>query len=167
MLKRTLLFLFAAVMLAAPAAAQPTILLVRHAERADTTAGQKPSMGADPELSAAGRRRAESLATMLKDAGVTAIFATEFKRTQQTAAPLAKALSLTVKTIPNDKQAELLKLLKSSTGNVLVVGHSNTIPDIIKALGVTAPVTIGDADFDNLFMVRLGSQAELIRLHYH
>ncbi len=167
MLKRTLIFLFAAVMFAATAAAQPTILLVRHAERADTAQGQKPSKGADPELSAAGRRRAESLASMLKDAGVTAIFATEFKRTQQTAAPLAKALSLTVKTIPSDKQAELLKLLKAATGNVLVVGHSNTIPEIIKALGVTTPVTIGDADFDNLFMVRLGSQPELIRLHYH
>jgi broad specificity phosphatase PhoE len=167
MLERTAINLCLGLLLAGPAVAQPTIVLVRHAERADTTGGQKPAMAADPELSAAGRRRAESLAAMLKDANITEIFATEFRRTQQTAAPLAKTLSLTVKTIPSDKQAELLKLLKAATGNVLVVGHSNTIPDIIKALGVAAPVTIGDADFDNLFLVRLGSQPELIRLHYH
>ena len=56
--------------------------------------------------------------------------------------------------------------LKKSKGNVLVVGHSNTVPEIIKALGVTTPVTIGDNDFDNMFLVTLSSPPALLRLHY-
>ena len=75
-----------------PAAAQHTVFLVRHAERADTTPGAARRWPTDPDLSDAGRARAESLAAALKDAKITAIYTTEFKRTQQTAAPLAKAL---------------------------------------------------------------------------
>ena len=96
MLRRTVLSLLLACLAASPAAAQHTIFLVRHAERADTTPGTSPTMAADPDLSEAGRARAESLATALKDAKITAIYATKYKRTQQTAAPLAKALGLTV-----------------------------------------------------------------------
>jgi broad specificity phosphatase PhoE len=170
MLTRTLIALFFTVVLAAPALAQSTIFLIRHAERADTATGAKPTKGADPELSEAGRARAESLAMVLRDANITAIFATEFKRTQQTAAPLAKALGLKVRTESSENNAALLKALKAAKSNVLVVGHSNTIPEIIKALGVATPVTIGDADYDNLFVVLLGmrpgSQPEMIRLHY-
>jgi len=151
---------------AAPAVAQPMVFLVRHAERADTAAGGQPKMGADPELSAAGRQRAESLATVLKDANITAVYATEFKRTQQTAAPIAKALGLTVTVIPSDNTADLLKRLKSSKGNVLVVGHSDSVPEIIKSLGVKAHVKIGDDDFDNLFVVTLGGTPSMVRLHY-
>jgi broad specificity phosphatase PhoE len=160
------LALLVAVLTASPAAAQPTIFLVRHAERADTAPGASPTMAADPDLSDAGRARAASLATVLKDAKITAIYATEFKRTQQTAAPLAKALGLTVTIVTSKSVPELIDRLKKSKGNVLVVGHSNTVPDIIKALGVTTPVTIGDGDFDNLFLVTESSPPALLRLHY-
>ena len=161
------LSLLIAVLSAAPAAAQPTIFLVRHAERADTAPGTSPTMAADPDLSDAGRARADSLATALKDAKITAIYATEFKRTQQTAAPLAKALGLTVTIVTSKSAPGLIDRLKKSKGNVLVVGHSNTVPEIIKALGVvTTPVTIGDDDFDNMFLVRLSSPPSLLRLHY-
>ena len=160
------LALLVAVLSASPAAAQPTIFLVRHAERADTAQGTSPAMAADPDLSEAGRARAESLATALKDATITAIYATEFKRTQQTAAPLAKALGLTVTIVTSKNVPELIDQLKKSKGNALVVGHSNTVPEIIKALGVTTPVTIGDNDFDNMFLVRLSSPPALLRLHY-
>jgi broad specificity phosphatase PhoE len=170
MLTRTLIALVFTVVLAAPALAQSTIFLVRHAERADTATGAKPTMAADPELSEAGRARAESLADVLRDANITAIFATEFKRTQQTAAPLAKALGLKVRTASSKNNAALLKELKAAKSNVLVVGHSSTIPEIINGLGVKTPVKIGDADFDNLFVVLLGvrpgAQPEMIRLHY-
>ena len=158
--------LLVAVLSAAPAAAQPTIFLVRHAERADTAPGTSPTMAADPDLSDAGRARADSLATALKDAKITAIYATEFKRTQQTAAPLAKALGLTVTIVTSKNAPELIERLKKSKGNVLVVGHSNTVPEIINALGVTTPVTIGDNEFDNLFLVTSGSPPALLRLHY-
>lgn len=165
MLKPTALALLIAVLAAAPAAAQHTIFLVRHAERADTVPGASPTMAADPDLSEAGRARAESLATALKDAKITAIYATKYKRTQQTAAPLAKALALTVNIVAADA-AEVVKQLASAKGNVLVVGHSNTVPDVIKGLGATAPVTIGDDEFDNLFIVSSGPPPSVLRLHY-
>jgi phosphohistidine phosphatase SixA len=150
---------------AAPAAAQRTVFLVRHAERADASASP-PTMAADPELSAAGRERAASLAAALKDAKITTICATEFKRTQQTAAPLAKALGLTTTIVSADHTAELIKRVKSSKGNILVVGHSNTVPDVVKGLGIGLPVTIEDNAFDNLFVVTLGAKPSMLRLHY-
>ena len=170
MLKRSMIVFILALLITSPAAAQSAVFLVRHAERADNAPGASPTMGADPDLSAAGRARAESLATLLKDAKITAIFATEFKRTQQTAAPLAQALGLTVKVIPSKSTADLVKQVEATRGNVLVVGHSNSVPDVVKALGISTPVTIGDDDFDNLFIVNRGvnrgTSASLLRLHY-
>jgi phosphohistidine phosphatase SixA len=152
--------------LAAHAAAQPAVFIVRHAERADTAAGIKPMTGADPDLSADGLVRAGSLAAMLKDAGITAIFATQYKRTHQTAAPLATALGVTVVTIPSADTAGLLAKVKAAPGNVLVVGHSNTLPELIKGLGVDTPVTVAESEFDNLFVVTRGEKPALLRLHY-
>jgi broad specificity phosphatase PhoE len=159
---------------AAHAAAQPAIFIVRHAERADAASGPRPSSGQggttmmadDPELSDAGRARAQALASLLKDAKIAAIFTTEFKRTQQTAAPLAEALAITPSTIPAKDSPGLMENLRSATGNVLVVGHSNTIPQIIKDLGVTTGVVLQDADYDNLFIVIMSARPQLIRLHY-
>ena len=54
----------------------------------------------------------------------------------------------------------------TSTANSLVVGHGNTIPDVIKALGISEPVNISESDYDTLFMVLLGEKPYLIRLHY-
>ena len=142
---------------ASTAAAQSTIFFVRHAEKGS---------GDDPDLTEAGRARAESLATILKDAGVTAIYTSEVKRTQQTAAPLAKVLHIEPSIIAATDRAALLAKLKDSSGNVLVVGHSNTIPELIKALGITTSVTIADNDYDNLFVVILEEKPRLIRLHY-
>ena len=166
MWKRSILVSALVLLLAVPVAAQSTVFLVRHAERADTQPGESPAMGADPDLSKPGRARAESLATALKDAKIIAIFATEFKRTQQTAAPLAKALGITVTTVTSKDTPGLLKKIQASKGNVLVVGHSNSVPDVIKGLGVSTPVTIGDDEFDNLFLVSRGSLPVLLRLHY-
>ena len=140
------------------ATAQSTIFIVRHAEKADATK--------DPDLSEAGRTRAEALAKTLRDANITAIYATEFKRTQQTAAPLAKALGITVTTLPAKDNAALIAKLRASNGNALVVGHGDTIPDLIKALGISDPINIGENDYDNLFAVVLDQKPHLIRLHY-
>ena len=103
---------------------------------------------------------------MLRDSKISVICTTEFKRTQQTAAPVAKALGLTVTTLPSENQAALVAKLRTSTANSLVVGHGNTIPDVIKALGIPEPVNIPDSDYDNLFVVLLGEKPYLIRLHY-
>jgi broad specificity phosphatase PhoE len=137
---------------------QSTVFIVRHAEKADNSK--------DAELSEASRARAEALANMLRDSKISVIYTTEFKRTQQTAAPLAKALGLTVMTLPAENQAALVAKLRASPGNSLVVGHGNTIPNIIKALGISEPVNITESDYDNLFVVLLGEKPYLVRLHY-
>ena len=157
-MRRFIVLLLCSVLLVSTAAAQSTIFLVRHAEKAG---------GEDPDLTETGRARAESLATALKDAGITAIYTSEVKRTQQTAAPLAKALHLEPTMIAAKDRDALVAKLQSSSGNALVVGHSNTIPEIIKALGIAEPITIADNDYDNLFVVVLEEKPRLIRLHYH
>ena len=137
---------------------QSTVFIVRHAEKADDSK--------DAELSEAGRARAEALANMLRDSKISVIYTTELKRTQQTAAPLAKALGLTVTTLPAENHAALVAKLHTSTGNLVIVGHGNTIPDLIKALGISEPVNISESDYDNLFVIIFGEKPYLIRLHY-
>lgn len=141
----------------------PVVLLVRHAERADTGTA---AAGTDPDLSPAGHARAEALARLLKDASITAIYTTELKRTQQTAAPLASVLGLQPAVVPAARSADLVRMVGSTAGIVLVVGHSNTVPDLIAALGVKEPVAIADGEFDNLFVAVGGAEATLLRLRY-
>ena len=144
------------------AAAEPRIFLVRHAEKAEATSADPKN----PELSAAGRVRAEALATMLKDARITAVYATEFKRTQQTGEPLARAADIQVTILPANDTAGLVAKLQAADGNALVVGHSNTLPQIITALGVTTPPAINDTDYDYLFVWTANAPTELLQLHY-
>jgi len=139
--------------------AEGDIFLVRHAEKAS-------GAGNDPELSVAGQKRAEALAQILKDAGLTAIFVTEFKRTQETAAPIAKATNISPTIVSAKDTESLVEKLRNVKGNALVVGHGNTIPDIAKALGITAAVNIADDDYSELFLVMLNDKPQLLRLHY-
>ena len=152
--------LVAALLFSAGAAleASPILFLVRHAEKA--TAG-----GNNPELSSVGHERAGALARILKDSGITAIFATEFKRTQETAAPTAKATQITPTIIPAHDIASLVEKLRSLKGNALVVGHGNTIPDVVKALGFASEVNIPENDYSELLVVILGDNPQLLRLH--
>jgi broad specificity phosphatase PhoE len=145
------------------AAAAQSVFVVRHAERADTASAGPATMGSDPDLSDAGRARAQSLATLLKDARITAIYVTQYKRTQQTAAPLAASLGITPTVIPSNETAQLLTRLREASGNVLVVGHSNSVPDVVQGLGIADAPAIADHEYDNLFIV---TQAKLIRLHF-
>lgn len=158
MMKRSAFCFLLASALLSTATAQSTIFVVRHAEKADATK--------DPDLSEAGRARAEALAKALRDAKIVAIYATEFKRTQQTAAPLAKALGITVTVLPAQDIAALIAKLRALKGNALVVGQGDTIPNVIKALGVSEPINIAGNDYDNLFAVVLDKKPQLIRLHY-
>jgi phosphohistidine phosphatase SixA len=144
--------------------AQPTIFIVRHAEKGAATS-TNPGTN-DPDLSDAGRVRAESLAKMLKDAGITVIYATEFKRTQQTAEPLAKILGIKLTIVPAKDTATLSAKLRDLPGNALVVGHGNTVPELIKALGVDTPINIAETDYDNFFVVVLDQKPHLLQLHY-
>ena len=147
---------------AVSALAEPTVFLARHAEKADG-AGADPK---NPELSAVGRERAESLARMLKDAGVVAIFATEYKRTQQTAEAISRATGIDVTTVSAKETPALVGKLKATDGHAVVIGHSNTLPEIIQALGVAKPVTIADDEYDNLFIWTRSAPRAAIRLRY-
>jgi broad specificity phosphatase PhoE len=148
-----------------PSAAQ-SVILVRHAERADMAAGGAPTMAADPNLSREGLARAERLAAMLRSAEIRAIFVTQFRRTQQTAAPLAAALGLTPVVIQADDQAALVAQLRAVKGHALVVGHSNTVPAVTAALSGTPAVPIADDDFGNLWIVPTAGAPRVLRLRY-
>jgi broad specificity phosphatase PhoE len=153
---------------AVPALAQQTIFVVRHAERADAGGGGMNTPANDPPLSAAGNERAARLAAMLRSADIRSIFTTEFVRTRQTAAPTAQALQLEAVAVPADDPAAVTAKARAARGNVLIVGHSNTVPDVLRRLGVRGEITIGDLEFDNLFVVvRPASGAPtLVRLRY-
>src|SRR5213595_2060484 len=141
------------------ASAQPVVVIVRHAEKA-------ANGGSDPDLSSAGRARADELARILKDSGITAIFTSELKRTQETAAPTATSIGVTATVVPAKDTAALVGKLHQLSGNALVVGHGDTIPNIIKSLGINSPINIPDEDYSELLIVTLGDKPQLFRLHY-
>jgi broad specificity phosphatase PhoE len=141
------------------ASAQPVVVIVRHGEKA-------VDGGTDPDLSSAGRARADALARILKDSGITAIFTTEFKRTQETAAPTATSAHVTPTVIAAKDTAALVAKLHELNGNALVVGHGDTIPNLIKALGINTPINIADDDYSEFLIVTLGDKPQLFRLHY-
>ncbi|HEY1434332.1 MAG TPA: histidine phosphatase family protein [Thermoanaerobaculia bacterium] len=150
------------------ARAQKAIFVVRHAEKVSDT---------DERLSDAGRARAARLAQMLKDSGITAVYATDTERARDTVAPLAGALGLKVAIYDTggamsgavDARPFAAKLRKDRAADVvLIAGHSNTLPDLLKALGCAEAVTVANGEYDNLFVVvpKPDGTATLVRLRY-
>ena len=134
-----------------------TVYLVRHAEKGTTPAG-------DPPLTEAGMARARALAALLADSGVTAVITTDLVRTKDTGQPLAmarKIVPLVVSVRGTGTAAHVTAVADAvrsqGGGAVLVVGHSNTIPMIIEALGGGPQLPICDAAYANLFTMRLNS----------
>jgi phosphohistidine phosphatase SixA len=158
-MKSLALILSISLLLASGTDAAPVIFIVRHAEKASS--GDK-----DPDLSPKGQKRANTLAHILKDSYVTSVFVTEFKRTQETAAPTATAAHVTPTVVPANEIGALLGKLRALNGNALVVGHGNTIPDLLKALGIATPISIPDDDYAEIFVVLVGDTPQLVRLHY-
>ncbi|MAM85561.1 MAG: hypothetical protein CL489_12625 [Acidobacteria bacterium] len=148
------------------AIAQEVIFIVRHAERVDGSS--------DAALSAEGEARARTLARHLRDAGVDAIYSTTYRRTLGTAAPLAEVLGLEVRTEPthdigtmmNSDPAVgryvegLIAQLEDHHGadRVLIVGHANTVPALLTALGHPKSISIGASEYNNLFVVMPGEE---------
>jgi broad specificity phosphatase PhoE len=166
----------AVIVLAWPAAAsaEQSIILMRHAER---ERGE-----GDDSLSDAGRQRAERLAVLLRDAGITHIFVSDLRRTLETAQPLARAANLSPSRIaipaqgrgkiePAELQVRATLLAISrlpSNAVVLVVGHSNTVPMFLARLGYGPRVRITDKEFDNVFVVtpRATRAPAVVRLRF-
>lgn len=148
-----------------PANAQRAMLLLRHAERVEY---ESP----DGVLSEAGEARARVLARLLQDAGVTAIYTSDRKRTQQTAEPLAKALGLAPTTVAaQGKLVEAtLSLIREreKSGIVVIVSHGDTVPAFLKALGHPGQITIGPREHDDIFVTvpASGGPPTVVRLNY-
>lgn len=144
------------------ASAQQAIIVVRHAEKADQTP--------DTALSMRGKARAKALADLLRGAGVTHIIASEYLRARETAAPLAAALGLTIEQVPARDLPALAARLKAidPASIVVVVGHSNTVPPMLTALGWPNKIDLGENDYDNVFVLapRRGQPASMVRLKY-
>jgi broad specificity phosphatase PhoE len=130
----------------------PLVIAIRHADVDSAT-------GPDPVLTAAGEARAEELRHVLGDAGITAIFVTSWQRTQLTAQPLAADLSLSP-VVQDDVPATIaaVRALPRSTA-VLLVGHTNTVPDLITGLGGPNIAPITASEFDRLFVLARGRLA--------
>lgn len=146
---------------AATVLAQPTVIVVRHGEKADDSK--------DPALSIAGEARAQRLADMLASSGVKAIYTTQFRRTQLLAQPLANRTGIVPTVVPAADGAALIRqILAHRAGDtVLVVGHSNTVPAIVKALGVKQEVRVAEDEFDGLFIVvPRGEQTSVLKMKY-
>ena len=129
-----------------------TVYLVRHAEKQAAGPGAKPDK--DPPLSAAGQKRALALVSAMAGVELAAVFATQFKRTQQTVEPLAKARGLTVEIVDARDTPGLAERVRGLSGKaVLVAGHSNTVPEVAAALGASDPFAIEDDAFGDLFVL--------------
>jgi phosphohistidine phosphatase SixA len=146
--------------------ASVTVYLARHAEKQSPAPGAAPSK--DPSLSELGRRRSTALVAALEGVALSAVFATEFKRTRETVEPTANAHGLEVDVVPADDLAGLLWRIRMHVGGtVLVAGHSNTVPEIAAGLGVPEKVALGDDDYGDLFVVAArGSSATLERRRF-
>ena len=138
-----------------------TVVLICHAE--------PQTSGTDPGLSAVGRKRAELLGFMFQDAGVTAVFTSELRRTQETAQPLAARISVVPKVLLGlGTAAHRARILAISSGVALVIGRTNTVSPLIVALGVGNTVQIAANEFDRMFLVALheAGGASLLSLRY-
>jgi len=141
-----------------------TIILVRHAEK------KIEPNNPDPDLTTEGGARAQEIARMFGDAGINAIYATQFKRTQQTVKPLSDRIGV-APTILDAKQTDELinRLLTNHRGQtVFIAGHNNTVPALVSALSGETYGVIPESEYDNLYVVtiyRFG-KAKVLKMKY-
>lgn len=157
---------------AAAYAAEPdswtTVIVVRHAE--------KQLEREDPPLSVIGRQRAAELARALHDLQISGLYASQYRRAIETLEPLAETIGIEVRRVPLEStdlsgqlRAMAERILKDHRGSTVVVsGHSNTVPELVRALGVADPPALEESDYDDLFVVSVAADgsARLLHLHY-
>ncbi len=140
-----------------------TIYLIRHAEKERSNPDN-----IDPELTQRGLGRAMHWAEILADASLDAIYTTDYRRTEMTAEPSAVKYGLST-TYYDPETLNIDAFLADNYGkNVLVVGHSNTTPDLVnKLIGDDRFASMDDSDNGSLFIVqRIGEKATVNRLHF-
>ena len=132
------------------ALADPSMIyLVRH--------GEKVAEGKDPDLTPQGQQRARNIAAMLGKAGIAHIFSTPTNRTRQTAQPLAQQNGLQVQPYDPKTPQALVARVKTLSGAVLVVGHSNTLPELVRLFGGQPGADIADNEYDRLYQLIPGA----------
>ena len=148
--------------------ATTTVIFVRHAEKALQPAD-------DPGLSPAGQRRVAELTRQLQDAdviaGIDAVYSTPYRRTEETARPIAETLGLPVNTYDaSNTEAIMEHIVREHKGKIiLVVGHSNTLPALMANMGASKRVPpIAEDEYDNIYIVSIPwfGKTKTIRLRY-
>lgn len=141
-----------------------TVIMVRHAEKKIEPGND------DPDLAPEGVERAQEIARVFAEAGVNAIYATQYKRTQQTVKPLADRLGVPVSLLNSKQTEELVGQIQTvhRGQTIFVCGHSNSVPKIVSALSNETFSEIPENEYDNLFIVtiyRFG-KAKVTKLKY-
>ena len=141
-----------------------TVIVVRHAEKIIDP--NNP----DVDLSPAGQARAQEIVRVFTGAGINAVYATQYKRTQQTVKPLADKLGLPVSIVNSNNTSDLIAQIRAqhSGQTVFIAGHNNTVPQIIAALGGPQYPTIPESQYDNVYVVtvyRTGA-ARVVNMKY-
>jgi phosphohistidine phosphatase SixA len=134
-----------------------TVFLVRH--------GEKQLEGQDPDLTETGQQRALALARTLRSVPLDAVYSTDTHRTRQTAAPVAEQRSLEIELYDKDDLELLAMKIRRAPGRYLVVGHSNTTPDLVTRLGGDPGAAIDEAsEFDRLYVLMLHPDGRVVTL---
>jgi len=133
------------------------IYLLRHAEKIQ--GGTR-----DPSLTEVGRSRASNLVEQLKNQSIVAIYSSDYLRTKETAAPLAKHLGLTIQLYDPRKLKAFAKQILSTKGNIVIVGHSNTTPQLVILLGGDAHGDIDESEYDRLYRLTVSKNKTLTKL---
>lgn len=153
-------FLFFLALSIGQAQTSPSVIfIVRHCEKAMESTD-------NPNLAEEGKKRAEHLAEILKNTGIEAVYSTNYKRTMQTAEPLANAMKLSPM-VYEPRDANFGEQLRKSGKKVLVVGHSNTVPDLLNQLSGTKNYQPHDG-YGDLWVVTIqeGQAATILKLSY-
>ena len=152
MIKKLMItFSVAAVLISGGAsmASEYTVYVVRHAEKAIAES--------DPPLNEQGQARATLLAQMLSKAQIMAVYSTPYQRTQQTAKPLAEQLGLSVQSYKPAASESLVARVHEQAENTLVVGHSNTVPSIVRQFGFEV-ADLTEQDYGDLYVIHINDE---------
>jgi broad specificity phosphatase PhoE len=127
--------------------------VVRHAERA----AQGPNMSSDVPLSEAGLQRAQALKELMKNKKIDEVYSTNTTRTKTTAQPTADQFGKTVTIYGPRPDSAFIQMLKTKKKNILIVGHSNTVDDVVNMLTgrKDIPADLAETEYDNLFVVKI------------
>jgi broad specificity phosphatase PhoE len=138
-------------------AEEPAVLvLVRHAEKVDETQGS--------DLTPSGRNRARALAEMLRHAGIDAVYSTDYLRTRETAKPTAELIGKSIDIYDGDKLPAFASELRAKGGRALVVGHSDTTPELVASLGGDPGPDIAPDEYDRIYVLTLSADGKVSTL---